>query len=105
MQNDKRKGKWMPFDSLDGHRRSLRDAEKELEKEPFPILSDDEIDELNFIINQALIEKTKVRIEFFSDGKRILKEGYIKKVDTSNNVLLLDNYKITLSLIVNIKMV
>ena len=53
MPNKERRGKWQPFDALEGYQRSLRQVEYERKKIPKPVLSEDALEELNDLIIYA----------------------------------------------------
>ena len=61
MQNKDRKGKWQPFDALEGYKTSLREVELNKQKIEKPILFSDELELLNEKLTTAYNEKTYIK--------------------------------------------
>ncbi|HHU56573.1 MAG TPA: YolD-like family protein [Acholeplasmataceae bacterium] len=99
MQN-KRKGKWQPFDALSGYKESLQQVENERKKIPKPILSEDMLEELNYKIQSVL--NCDIVIKYYYRGYINSVEGRIKKIDTINRELYIDDKKIKINNIIDI---
>ncbi|HEY8445185.1 MAG TPA: YolD-like family protein [Bacilli bacterium] len=97
---NKRQGKWQPFDALAGHKEALRRVEKEFDKCPRPILSEDELEQLNYKIRN--INCKDVIIKHYHQGFFKEVEGEIKKIDEIKRELIINNERIKLCNIVEI---
>ncbi len=88
-----------PFAALEGLEEDLK--KEEIMKEEKPILSIDEIEEMNqVLISLQINEKIKV-IYFEEKMKKII--GYIKKVNPSIDEIQIDNTKIKISSLIKIE--
>ncbi|MCK9471473.1 MAG: YolD-like family protein [Bacilli bacterium] len=81
MQNNGRKGKWQPFDALEGYGASLRKVEHEKGKIEKPVLFPDELELLNEQLASAFENKKEVTIEYYKSGYLEVIVGYISKID------------------------
>lgn len=79
-----KKGKWQPFDALEGYKEALKEAEYEVGKIPKPELSDFELDLLDINIDKAIKMQSKVNITYYKDG-------YIYRLN--EQIFKLDIYK------------
>lgn len=103
MLNKERKGKWQPFDALEGHRKHLKEAEYESGKQTKPILFSDEIESLNYILVNAYQNKLEIRIYYYNNGYINEVSGIISKIDTINKLLILDKLKINLNMVIKVE--
>lgn|SRR5690554_3471796 len=81
MQSKERKGKWQPFDALEGYKDSLRNCEREKQKIEKPILFSDELECLNEKLLHAFNEKRLVDIKYYKNGFLENIIGCIEKID------------------------
>ena len=102
-----RKGKWQPFDALEGYGASLRMVEKKKAKIEKPILFPDELETLNDKLSLAYSERMEVIIEYYSDGCILDKQGIVTRIDMVNREITInsndDSSKIKLNTITKIK--
>jgi len=107
MQNKDRKGKWQPFDALEGYGASLRDRECENKRIAKPILFPDELDALNEKLTNAYNEKELVKIEYYKSGFLEYIIGIVSKIDLVNREINIKDdslsKKIKLNLITKIE--
>lgn len=99
MQN-KRAKQFMPFAPLKGFKEALREKEKVIV--PKKVLTNDDIDNLNFKIPQ-LKKGMIVKVVYYSEGNYIELEGMISKVDHDNKILTIVKTKIYYKEIYDIK--
>lgn len=102
---NKRKGKWLAYDALEGYKEGLKEIDAEYERASKPILSENQLIEINNILLEAYQNKSKVKITTFYDGKIIIKEGLIIKIDLINKIIHLGKDKLTLNMIINITII
>ena len=76
-----RKGKWQPFDALEGYKDALRKVEYEIGKIPKPELSEYELADLDFNLKEAVKKKSYVEIVYFNDGYVYRLYDYITSLD------------------------
>ena len=98
--NDRGMKKWQPFYSLGDFNKIVVELSKSKQKEKFKTLSDDQIYE----INKKLKEINKqVVLTYFNNGFYNQISGKIEKIDLLNKCLFINNKKIFLKNIYNIK--
>lgn len=71
---------FLPFDSLKGFRDELKKAERMKLKIDKPVLSDDQIEELNYIIREVYENKEEVNILYYQKGYLVSSTGFILKI-------------------------
>lgn len=92
--------KWAPFSALPEQNSFIKRA-KELHKQEIePILSEDQIAEIEFILNSY--ENEYVEVAYFNK-KMIYVYGYITKIDPLNGTIKVDNITIKIKSIKSIK--
>jgi hypothetical protein len=105
MQNDDRLDRakqFMPFDALKGFREALLEKEKIMDSKV--LLSEEQFNYLNDVILSIDIGST-ILVTFYSNNKYIDKIFTIKKLSIDKNKIVLNDYKILLSDIKNIKII
>lgn len=98
-----RKGKWQPFDGLEGYRKALRQSEQAHNKNQCPRLCEDRIEELDYLLQKAFHEKHEICLTYFRDGYYFEVEGKLQALDVANNIVIIDEQKIKLFSIFKIK--
>src|SRR5690554_7048244 len=68
MQNKERKGKWQPFDALEGYSSAIKKVEKEKMKVEKPILFPDQLEALNEKLASAFTNKSEIEVEYYNRG-------------------------------------
>ena len=100
--NDFRAKQFMPFDALKGFREALLEKEKIMDSKV--LLSEEQFNYLNDVILSIDIGST-ILVTFYSNNKYIDKIFTIKKLSIDKNKIVLNDYKILLSDIKNIKII
>ena len=81
--------KWAAFDALNGFNSMLKEMKYKLGKVDKPILSEDDFEQMNQTMKQAIIEDLEVVIKFYEDGYAKSTFGKIKKLDFNNKQIIL----------------
>lgn len=107
MQSKERKGKWQPFDALEGYSDALRKVEREKEKREKPILLTDKLEELNEKLFNSFEEKKEIEIEYYNRGFLDKFVGVVSKIDYINKEIIINQEegkkKLKINLIIDIK--
>ena len=83
--------KWQPFNSLFNASIIINDINIEKNKESCPILSEDQLENIEDTIKDAYILKQDVDIKYFYDGNIIEKSGKINYLDMQKKNICLSN--------------
>lgn len=83
--------KWAPFDALTGMNEFLRAMLYQKNQQEMPVLSEDQLLEMNRQCLYALRLKCEVLITYFEDGYFYDVVDLIKKVDTVGQLLILES--------------
>lgn len=81
--------KWAPFDALNGYSSMLKEMRYRLRKQEKPILSNDQYEELNRHMQEAIVNDEEVEIQFFDCGYIKVSYGKIKKLDFVYKIVVL----------------
>lgn len=92
--------KWAPFSALPEQNAFIKRAKELHQQEIEPTLSEDQIAEIEFILNNY--ENECVEITYFNK-KTLHIYGYIKKIDPINGVIKINNTSIKITAIKNIE--
>lgn len=93
--------KWAPFSSLSEQENFLQKMIQYRKREQEPILSEDQIADIEYILNNYA--DSKLRIYYF-DGRIRYVEGYIDKIDSYNNIIYLNDSRIRINKIKEIQL-
>ncbi len=100
--------KWQPFASLPEQANYINKLMYEMNRIERPILSDDQLNELNITLYESYENKEIISLEYFYDGYIYLVEGIIVKIDSVKKTLIIENNnkrdKFSIASIVNIKL-
>lgn len=95
--------KWAPFDALVGYHSLLKELRHRLGKSERPILSQDQLDELNLKLQQAWTKKSPIVVHYFDDGYTQTMSGNLLKLDWINKRIILEGrYVISANQIIEI---
>ena len=95
--------KWAPFDALVGFKELINKMNYNRNKKPKPILSSDQLENMDYLLQEALIKKLELVFDYYEDGYIKTVYGKIKKVDQINQLIILNNnLKLTVNIITNI---
>lgn len=102
MNKDRGIIKWMPFNSVVSNKEILYSLLKEKEKTSKPIMSDDEKKTLEESIIDAYYMQNKIHITYYKNGYTYEYYGLIKKIDSSNKLIYLNNLKLLFNQIIGV---
>ena len=85
--------KWQPFNSVISNKTVLTNLTKS-KNIIKPILSNEQIEELNKLILEAYYGQNKIEIYFYEHNKINSIKTVIKKIEPNSNILELENHKI-----------
>ena len=74
--------KWAPFATIPEQHESLNQFKQDQNKIEKPILSDDQLNELNDTLILKMFHEPNIEVSYFEDGYIQKKTGQIHKVDT-----------------------
>ncbi len=100
--NKGRKGKWQPFDGLEGYKNSIRSVVTEREKIPKPVLLPDELEILNEKLKAAISQNAEVTVSYYQGGSIRAVFGKITKVEAVNKEITVGSEKIKIAMITKI---
>lgn len=101
--NDRGMIKWQPFNSVINTRKLVDNLEEKRNLVQRPILSEEQLDEINNKIFYAYYNKTKVSIKYYLGGHIYTKEGQINKIHIEQKYILLGNHIIYFAQILSVK--
>ena len=81
--------KWSAFDALSGFNPMLKEMKHRLGKTDKPILSEDDYETLNRIMEDAILDNNEVSITYFEGGYSKMTFGRIKKLDYNTKLIIL----------------
>lgn len=90
--SDRGMKKWAPYSSLIEQATCLEEMRYRRNKIDKPILEDDQIERINFVLTTYLGQL--VKIKFFYDGYIYFIERRIKKIDVDNQRLIFEEGKL-----------
>ena len=99
--SDRGMKKWAPFSSLIEQATCLEKMKYERNKIPRPILTDDQKEKINYVL-QTYQKGQTVKIKFYSDGYLYLIENQIKRIDLENRCLVLTSGKLKFENLIDI---
>ena len=102
MNKDRGMIKWMPFNSVVSNKEILYSLIKEKEKITKPHISEDETNEFEKIIIDAYYMQDKIHITYYKKGYTYEYYRIIKKIDSSNKLIYLNNFKILFNQILGV---
>lgn len=85
---------YQPFDALEGFREAISDANFEYEKSKRPTLSEDQVNEINYKLIDAIQNESSITVKYYKNGYFYLHEGIVSKID--NEHIVFENNKIIL---------
>lgn len=88
--------KWNAFNALLAHGSNVKKMMLERKKVEKPILSSDQIEDLNLKLMVAVEEEREIQVAFYNKGYILLAEGPVVNVDVYSKLLVLPDIKIRL---------
>lgn len=88
--NDKerRASKYLPFDSLKGLKERIEQEDRRKLILDLPILSEDEKQEMNYILFDCYSRNKAITISYLENGRTNSYSGVIKKIDVLNKQII-----------------
>ena len=93
MTREERAKQFMPFDALKGLREALEKKEQESLREDKRELSEEDCQKISFLLNK-IAKGVVVKVEYFSFGRYLKKQGEIQKIDKVKEFMEIDQEKI-----------
>lgn len=81
--------KWSAFDALVGYHSMLEEMKYRLGKKEKPILSEDEQEELNRSLQEAVRLNSEIELKYYRDGYLRFTYGTIEKINYQSRVIVL----------------
>ncbi len=81
--------KWAPFDALVGYHSMLQEMKHRLGRKDRPILSEDQNEEMDRVVQIALKTHAEIEIEYYRDGYTNTTFGTIKRIDSIHRIIIL----------------
>lgn len=72
--------RFQSFQAVQGHQEGLKELEKRTEQEACPILSEDQIEEINQELTFVMEHKAPCQIQYYKKGFRHICEGIILEI-------------------------
>ncbi len=102
MKQDRGIIKWQPFNSLFSSNEVLQTLSYEKTKQDIPILSEEEIKELEEKIIEAYYTEETIILSYYKNGYIKKITGKIKKIDQVSKIVYLNNLKLLFKQILSI---
>ncbi|MDR7240996.1 MULTISPECIES: YolD-like family protein [Priestia] len=87
MQNREMK-KWRPFATMPEQYRGLQEVIKKQSEIPQPFLTEDQMEQINFILIEALHTNKQVYLTYYKRGQCITETGFIQFVDSLGELIV-----------------
>ena len=96
--------KWAPFNAVAPGDEMIKEVLKRKNVVKMPILSDDQINEIEKKVVNSFNNQVKIRIKYFRGGRFYLREGIVVNIDVlGRKIALNDEYNLFFSQIIEIK--
>jgi len=108
MQNRGMK-KWRPFASMPEQYIGLQEVINKQLEVPQPLLTEEQMEQINFTLIEALHTNKQVYLTYYKNGQRITETGFIQFVDSPGNLFVFIDeafelkYKMRLSELINVR--
>ena len=83
--------KWQPFNDVTSGSYMINEVLKDKYKVKKPILSDDQMNEIQKKIFEAFHNQETIKVKYFRDGRLYLREGKITNIDVNKHKITLNN--------------
>ena len=102
--SNRSQAKWAPFNSVVPGKEMVSDVLKRKNVVKMPILSEDQINELENKLINSYNNQNEIRIKYFRGGRYYLRKGIVVNIDVlGRKIILNDNYNLFFSQIIEIK--
>lgn len=102
---DRKMMKWMPFNALLEQGDHIQDLLHGRSKKEMPLLSADQLSELNYKLEVAYLFKNEVEITYYKDGATYKIDGVITRTDMYNKLIFINESFVSALQIINIEMI
>lgn len=83
--------KWMPFDALSGYQKLINKLVLKEEKIKRPILMEDKLNELDYILKEAINFNLEIEVKYYENGFIKTSVGTINNIDIINKKVTISN--------------
>lgn len=84
--------KWLPFNSLIRANDVIKELQTKRNYKQMPILSEDELQNIEVMIKKAFHTKEKIQVIYFWQNNYYTKLGIIIKISTNNQQIFFDDH-------------
>jgi hypothetical protein len=101
--------KWRPFASMPEQYIGLQEVINKQVEVPQPLLTEEQMEQINFTLIEALHTNQQVYLTYYKNGQRITETGFIQFVDSLGNLFVFINEvfelknKMRLSELINVR--
>jgi len=96
--------KWAPFDGLAGFNNLYKELKYRLNKREKPILSEDQLYEMNIHLTKAINQKSPIYLSYYQDGYIKQLYGKVTKIDVIHKIIYINCMHYPLSVIVDLSL-
>lgn len=94
--------KWQPFNSIIPSKQMIKDILTEKTKIKKPLLSDEQIQDIENKLIECYYEKVPIKINYYFQGNILATKGVIKKIDFTYHKIYLNNQVLIFEQIISI---
>lgn len=80
--------KWRPFATMPEQYRGLQEMIKKQAEVPQPFLTEDQMEQINFILIEALHTNKQVYLTYYKRGQCITETGFIQFIDSHGKLIV-----------------
>lgn len=80
--------KWRPFATMPEQYRGLQEMIKKQAEVPQPFLTEDQMEQINFILIEALHTNKQVYLTYYKRGQCITETGFIQFIDSQGKLIV-----------------
>jgi hypothetical protein len=103
--HDRKMMKWMPFNALLEQGNHVSDLLLKHTYKEMPILSVDQLEELNFKLEEAVVFKQTIEVTYYENNHFHSISGMIERIDVFNKLIFIGSTGIPAQTIIEIKTV
>ena len=96
---------WAPFNSVISGSKMIKELERERNKVPKPILSEDQLNKINNILLEAYQNKVLILIKYYKNGYIFIIKGSIIKINSLKQEVIINKKRIFWSQIILVKII
>jgi hypothetical protein len=88
MYHDRKMKKWRPFASMPEQYIGLQEVINKQVEVPQPLLTEEQMEQINFTLIEALHTNKQVYLTYYKNGQRITDTGFIQFVDSLGDLFI-----------------